>query len=76
MIARERTCDLISTIAASYGSFDTKEWSSRVGGKAGRIFDFDFAGGGFSQNDYFKMGNGENRSNTSYDPTTLAYVLI
>lgn len=67
IITRESTGDLNGAVAASYGSFDSKELSTRVGGKASPMFDFDFAGGGFRQDDDFKMGNGETRPNTSYE---------
>lgn len=66
VITRESKGDLGGAVSLGVGSFDIGELKVQAGGRINPVFDFDYAGGLFRQNDDFRMGDGQTRPNTSY----------
>lgn len=66
IITRENRGALKGFGQLSYGQFDTQEVKGAVGGAINRTLDFDYSGSFFRQGDDFRMGNGQERPNTSY----------
>ena len=66
IITRENRGALKGFGQVSYGQFDTQEVKGAVGGAINRTLDFDYSGSFFRQGDDFRMGNGQERPNTSY----------
>ncbi|MBN4065658.1 TonB-dependent receptor, partial [Desulfocapsa sp. AH-315-G09] len=66
IITRKNTEELTGMAEAGFGSFETNFQKASLGGGLGDRFDFDISARRFDQADDFKMGNGETRSNTSY----------
>lgn len=65
LITRRSTGPVHGAVSAGVGSFETARGDASVGGSIGR-FDFDVAAQTRTQFDNFRMGNGEERANTSF----------
>lgn len=66
IIPRESRGALGGFAQLGIGSYDTMEIRGAVGGALSGMFDFDYSGSLFDQNDDFTMGDGNTRPNTHY----------
>ncbi|MBW1709121.1 MAG: TonB-dependent receptor [Deltaproteobacteria bacterium] len=66
IITRKSKGKIKTSLTVGGGSFDTHYESISSGGRITDRFDFDASVSNKNQNDNFKMGNGDERANTSY----------